>query len=193
MNTLPRVISLGDSGPCIVFDRSWLTQSIANRMRTLRGAAMDYMQAMTPNGSAYKSFCRGYHSGTGTMILFSRDEGMHSNGWWKNPDYERCLHLSLSFYEIDASGTPLSPRPKDEALSARWVDAFFGDDKKLLWCEPPYSREGKRSDVWHYRLFVDKAWRPIKPRGEVYTREFTDAGWKSYSDVQHALRTAVQG
>lgn len=30
-------------------------------------------------------------------------------------------------------------------------------------------------------------WCPIKPRGEVYSRELTEAGYKSFSDVQAEL------
>lgn len=37
--------------------------------------------------------------------------------------------------------------------------------------------------VHHYRLFCDKAWKPILPRGEVYSKDWTPADWKSWSDV----------
>lgn len=49
----------------------------------------------------------------------------------------------------------------------------------------PFSPDGKRCDVHHYRLFLAPDWRtPILPRKELYSREFTEAGWKSWSD-QH--------
>jgi hypothetical protein len=32
-------------------------------------------------------------------------------------------------------------------------------------------------------LFCDAQWQPILPRKEVYTREFTEAGWRSASQV----------
>lgn len=117
----------------------------------------------------------------GVRLLFTRDIGMHSSGWWKNPDYERCWHLSLSFWN------PLrlrsEPAPHDHREAAKIVRAFFGDDRNLVWGEPPFSEFGRGADVWHYRLFCDEGWQPLKPRGEVYTREFTEAGWKSWSDV----------
>lgn len=37
--------------------------------------------------------------------------------------------------------------------------------------------------VYHYRLFCDEAWKPIMPRGEVYSTQFTERGWKSFSDL----------
>lgn len=188
MNVIPPMMPMGDGGPCFLFDRSWLMQSVADYMIRSRGPAMAYMQAQTPNGEGYKTFARGFHAATGTLLLFSRDEGMHTSGWWKNPDYERCLHLSLSFYETDFRNAdiPVRSRPKDSKSTNRWVEAFFGSNRKWLWCEPPVTKQGKTLEVWHYKLFVDEGWQPIKPRGEVYSREFTEAGWKSYSDVQHA-------
>lgn len=124
--------------------------------------------------------CHSTDYGTGSIILFTRDIGHHSSGWWKNPDYERCWHLSLSFF----APFSLERLPKNSGLTEKWLGLLFGDNKKLLWCEPPHTPQGKKIDVWHYRLFADSKWQAIKPRGEVYTREFTKAGWKSYSDVQ---------
>lgn len=46
------------------------------------------------------------------------------------------------------------------------LNKFFGNNKRLLWCEPPYSEEGKKAGVYHYRLFCDENWQPIFPRGE---------------------------
>lgn len=131
--------------------------------------------------SSYVRACTQIDRRTGTKLLFTRDAGMHSCGWWKNPDYERCYHLSLSF------SNPITgqPRPKNKKLTEEWINAFFSDDKRFLWIEPPCYTDGKSLDVWHYRLFCDPAWQPIKPRGEVYSKEFTERGWKSYSDQQY--------
>lgn len=113
------------------------------------------------------------------FILFTRDVGHHSAGWWKNPDYERCLHLSLS-HQDPRSG---ARRPHDRGFFAELSQAFFGADARKCWIEGPYSPEGKVADVWHYRLFCDEGWQPILPRGEVYSKEFTEAGWKSFSEI----------
>lgn len=126
------------------------------------------------------------HLGSGTILIFTRDVGYHTSGWWKNPDFERCLHLSLSFYDLETR----ERAPKNRKLTAEWVGLFFGKDKDKLWCEPPYSAQGKKDDVWHYRLFCDAGWQPIVPRGEVYSKELTEAGWQSYSDVQETERVA---
>lgn len=107
-------------------------------------------------------------------IIFTREEGYHSGGWWKNPEYERCWHLSISF------------RGENEPKALRQIiDNLFGPYERLIWVEPPYSPEGKRNNVWHYRLFCDKNWIPIKPKGEVYNTQFTEKGWKSFSELQY--------
>lgn len=113
-------------------------------------------------------------------VLFTRDAGMHSSGWWKNPDYERCEHLSLAFYY-----PPHLPRPHRHDLARLWCLAFFGADRvRYLWVEPPFSAQGRERDVYHYRLFMAPDWRlPVLPRGEVYSKQFTELGWKSFSDL----------
>ena len=132
----------------------------------------------------YLNYCTADHLPTGTRIIYTRDTGYHSSGWWKNPDYERCFHLSLSFCDPETG----QAAPRDVRLTTEWIDAFYGDHKRLLWAEPPYSPDGKRSDTWHYRLFCDPSWTPMLPRGEVYSRDWTPAGWQSFSEVQAGLK-----
>lgn len=125
------------------------------------------------NTNAYFADCRWYIQQYECSIIFTRDIGHHTGGWWKNPDYERCYHLSISF----AGG-------KNKNGLAKIIDGLFGENKKMIWIEPPYSEHGKSKEIWHYRLFCDEHWQPIQPRGEVYSTEFTERGWKSYSDLQ---------
>lgn len=168
------------------FDRYSLKEEVAAKMRrrawygTWDGRAVrtvgDYRGCFE---KPYFDRCIGCHEPTGTILIFTRDEGMHTSGWWKNPDYERCLHLSLSFRD-PATGLP---RPRDVQLSKEWVEAFFHDTRHLIWAEPPYSAEGKAGEVWHYRVFCDPDWKPMLPRKEVYTRDFTEIGWKSFSEL----------
>jgi len=112
-------------------------------------------------------------------LIYTRDVGHHESGWWKNPDYERCLHLSISFC-VNPTDAPL---PFRKSFAEKVARAFFGDDCRKAWIEPPYSPEGKRCDVHHYRVFCDPAWSPILPRGEVYDRTNTPASWKSFSEI----------
>jgi len=104
------------------------------------------------------------------------DIGYHTSGWWKNPDYERCYHLSISF-----------PGGRNNKKLEHILNKFFGNNKRLLWCEPPYSEEGKKAGVYHYRLFCDENWQPIFPRGEVYSTQFTEMGWKSFSELHRII------
>jgi hypothetical protein len=122
--------------------------------------------------SKYMLDCRWFLEKYGCIVIFTRDIGHHSGGWWKNPDYERCYHLSISF-----------PEGRNKRHLNKVIDGLFGWTKRFLWIEPPYSKEGKSAEVWHYRLFCDAGWQPIKPRGEVYSKEFTEIGWKSFSEL----------
>lgn len=60
---------------------------------------------------------------------------------------------------------------------------LFHDSRRWLWCEGPFTEAGKQCSVFHYRLFCNPEWQPLKPRGEVYNRDFTEAGWKSFSEL----------
>lgn len=122
----------------------------------------------------YFENCRWFVERYDCIIILTRDVGYHSSGWWKNPDYERCYHLSISF----PSGLN---RKKLEYI----LEKFFGNNRRLLRCEAPYSEQGKRNEVYHYRLFCDKNWQPIMPRGEVYSKQFTELGWKSFSELHN--------
>ena len=122
---------------------------------------------------------RRYNRTTGVVLLYTRDSGHYSAGWFKNPDYERCYHLSISFRDPETR----APIPFDRARAAAWVAKFFHPHADKLWCDPAYTPEGKQLQVVHYRLFCDPGWQAIKPRGEVYNRDFTEAGWKSFSEI----------
>lgn len=116
--------------------------------------------------------CRWFIEKYGCSVIFSRDAGMHSCGWWKNPEFERCFHLSISF-----------PGGKNKNSLNKILDGLFGGYKKWIWEESPYSPQGKQNEVWHYRLFCDAAWSPMIPRKEVYSKDFTPSNWKSFSEL----------
>lgn len=134
----------------------------------------------SPQAGAYLRACRHLDNRAGTLLIYTRDSGHHSSGWFKNPDFERCLHLSLSFVEPWAWHRAL---PHNRKLAEAWARAFWGDRFRWSWGEPPVTPDARRREVWHYRLFCDEHWRPIKPRGEVYSTEFTARGWKSASEL----------
>lgn len=157
--------------------RDW---QVASELRR-RAQYGTYSGFGTPADLEYIGRCGFGHTPTGTKLIFTRDVGMHASGWWKNPDYERCEHLSLAFYDPET----LEPtKVQNKKLVERWCRLFFRDACRLLWIEPPGFPEGKARAVWHYRLFMDESWTvPLLPRGEVYSREFTEKGWKSWSDL----------
>lgn len=137
-------------------------------------------------GMAYMQRCGRADEVTGTKLFFTRDTGHHTSGWFKNPDYERCMHLSISPLEITglvtAQGRPVAIS-LDKAIEKAWVMAFFHDCLELVWAESPKSDMGKEARVWHWRVFCDEHWVPILPRGEVYSREFIEKGWRSATEL----------
>ena len=49
--------------------------------------------------TTYFEECRWFVERYDCIIVFTRDIGYHTSGWWKNPDYERCYH-SINSLEI---------------------------------------------------------------------------------------------
>jgi len=142
-----------------------------------------YNGVLSENNLSLIEICsHGYHDveqSLAAKLIFTRDIGHHTSGWWKNPDYERCWHLSLS--QVDRMSG--EPAPTEKVFFAEIAKAFFGGDAAKLWLEGPYSPEGKSCDVWHYRLFCDAGWQPIIPRGEVYSNDRTAPRWRSFSEI----------
>lgn len=122
--------------------------------------------------------CRVLDELTGVVLLFTRDAGMHASGWFKNPDFERCWHLSISGFDPVTRDRRIVTR----AEASTWAKAVLGDGHRLAWIESAKTARGIELGIVHYRVFCDEAWAPIKPRREVYTREFTEKGWQSWID-----------
>lgn len=156
--------------------------AIANHLRASAESGIWHGEGIT----AYFERCRIMHvsprdPGRGTLLIFTREDGYHTSGWWKNPDYERCYHLSLSGW--DAGSDPMVSRSFDPGEAETWVRLMFGPDARYAWRESAISDDGRAKGVEHWRVFCDPRWRAIKPRGEVYGKEFTERGWLSFSDV----------
>lgn len=159
----------------MTFDDSDL-HSVALGMRTIALAGV-FDGRDSPSACAYIASCT--KVAFGTALVFTRDTGHHTSGWFKNSDYERCWHLSTS-PAPRVIWTPDTP-DLDRDLRDRWLRAFFGEDLRHVWGESPKTPHGRRIGVWHWRLFCDARWKPIVPRGEVY--DFTELGWKSSSEL----------
>ena len=159
-------------------------------MRQMKNAARkgEFDGRLTNTGRAYMNRCGRADVVTCTKLIFTRDTGHHTSGWFKNPDYERCLHLSMSPIPMSGGivgldGMPLTVGELDKKTEQRWVKAFYRDCLELVWAESPKSAVGKQASVWHWRVFCDEHWEPILPRDEVYSREFIEKGWRSASQV----------
>lgn len=154
------------------------------RRRAARGIFWGQMSGVQ---KLYIESCTGV--AYGTKLIFTRDAGHHSSGWMKNPDYERCWHLSTSAAPTKL-WTPSTP-DLDRELKRRWLDAFFGEDLRYVWHESPKTEVGIKHGVEHWRVFCDEHWVPIVPRGEVYSTELTELGWKSWSELGNTIVSSV--
>jgi len=174
-----------------LFDQYWPKPSI---MEQMKARAKQFSGLFPPvdmaAGLAVVDACRAQYEQKEliTLLAYTMDDGMHSSGWWKNPEYARCYHLSLSFWNLNETVAP-----KNEKETAEWVRLFFTPNERWVWAEPPYSNIGKRKGVWHYRLFADEHWQAILPHGEVYSTLKTERGWLSWSDVQDKLKKVAVG
>lgn len=118
------------------------------------------------------------------------DHGMHASGWFRNSDYDRCLHLSLScpgkvlpvVIREDRPGKPVGAGflPIPSAEVDLWARLCFGDDERWLWHESgQYMRH-----VVHLRLFLDQNNQPIMPEGDVYNLK----PWKDGTSPEKIFR-----
>ena len=113
--------------------------------------------------------------GRRTSVIYTYDVGHHTSGWWRNSDYERCLHLSIThpvFKSLTGLATLEAP---SDAEVREWAKAAWPADWKKAWLEPPASvlsidvaENRRRPGVGHVRLFLDVNLEPILPEGEVY-------------------------
>jgi hypothetical protein len=147
---------------------------LAADLRLSASKAAPHMGYGVPDGRFVRVLPR-----AGIVVLFTREAGMHASGWFKNPQFERCYHLSLSFRD-PATG---EPAPFDQYVAERFARAFFADHVRHAWVETAKTDHGRLLGVVHYRVFCDEGWQAFSPHGEVYSRELTEAGWQSWSDL----------
>ncbi len=173
-----------------LFDKFWLKPSIAQQMKARALEVCGGFPKVTQDeGMRIIHACTAQYNqkGLSTVLIYTMDDGMHDIGWWKNPDFARCLHLSLSYWYPDNRVAP-----KSDAITAEWLQAFFAPNERWLWMEPAYTIIGKKRGVWHYRLFAGPHWEPILPEGEVYSTLKTEKGWLSYSELQDKLKAEAK-
>jgi hypothetical protein len=161
------------------YDEKWLKASVAKKLQ-IASWLDTFDGTMTPRSSRYLDAATAFHAPSGSLLIFTRDTGHHTSGWFKNPEFERCFHFSLHFTEPFER---TMPRQFDKKLAQEWCELLFEDHARKVWIESAKTAEGRTLEVLHYRLFCDERWSPIMPRGEVYSREFTEKGWQSWGDL----------
>jgi hypothetical protein len=110
-------------------------------------------------------------------LLLSKDRMHHSVGWWRNADYECCLHLSMAAFPLGVDPLPGANVELPSEDVRRWGHAIFGEWVRWVWHEPggtdprltPEEKRTRRHMV-HLRLFIhhEPPHQPIYPEGEVY-------------------------
>lgn len=104
-------------------------------------------------------------------VILTLDEGTHASGWWRNSEYDRCQHLSMC--AIDPTGKGYLEMPEIDRRA--WPRAIFGSRHTMTWWEPAaekndaYRNAPASAYTHHVRLFLDRRWVAIIPKGEVYT------------------------
>ncbi len=173
-----------------IFDKYWTKNAIVEQMKAKAELYKGrFPLANNKIGLAIVNSCLAQYEQPGliTTLIYTADDGMHAVGWWKNPDYARCYHLSIAYWYPDSTVAP-----KQNKATQEWVDLFFHPHANWVWTEPPYSAIGKRKNVWHYRLFADEHWQPRLAEGEVYSTLKTERGWLSYSELQDRIKRELQ-
>jgi hypothetical protein len=102
--------------------------------------------------------------GRWTSLALTFDTGYHSCGWWKNGNYDRCWHLSVSH------PTEIQLETPDEKEVYTWASLLWGNDARKAWIEGAASvfDPHRLPNVVHARLWVDEHDQPVIPEGEVY-------------------------
>lgn len=116
--------------------------------------------------------CKRVNTFRGVSTIVTRDVGLHSDGPWKNPDCERNLHLSVSFYN-PATGRSVEHDSRVSSLIAR---RLFFPNMKLVWVQQAVSQLGRDKSVRHFHMWCDENWHPIQPKLTVDPDELEKAG-----------------
>ncbi len=142
----------------------------------------------TPSGRAYLANCSEDHPATGTSITFTRCVGFNEYLGVDDPNFERYLHLSLSFWSADDEDGPMPTSRRDEVLCNLCATAFFGDDDPHTWIDLSQTSDGRALDVWHWYLFCDADWQPIILDPATDTSHLTSIGWRNNAVQVHDER-----
>lgn len=118
-------------------------------------------QQVSANGR-YLRMCAAEHRPTGTLLMVTRDFEPNATPSATTP--ERALHLSLSF--IVPGSRPYDgygqPRRRDVGLSHEWARLVFRHRLPWVWVRRPLSEAARLKEVWHYMLFCDERWLPVR-------------------------------
>lgn len=154
------------------------------RMAVRRARALPVYDGDIERNSWIVEFARDFLVPLRAVVILTRDN-MVKLGWWKNFEFENCLHLSISFRDP----ATLFTIDWDDRSARKIVEAVFGASRSMTWWEPAYTPEGKTRGVQHWRLFYAPDWMtPIHPKGEPHTLN-VPAGWRGWTEYQAAQPT----
>jgi hypothetical protein len=135
---------------------------------------------MSANGR-YVRLCTAEHRPTGTMLMLTRDFEPPKQA---DGTPTRVIHLSLSF--IVPGSRPHEglgqPRKRDALLSHEWARLVFRHRLAWVWVQRSVTELGRRKGVWHYKLFCDERWLPVKT--EELPAAMREYAWLPFSEVQ---------
>ena len=122
----------------------------------------------TPEAMAYVARCTldvGMTTDKGARFMYTRsiEGGLHS------------IHLSLSFRKAPYTAAA----PFDHRFARRAVPEFFGEDLKHVLVYRPQHGEGRRWNIWHFRLFTGQDW---KANGYAPARAADDLTWFDWQE-----------
>lgn len=114
--------------------------------------------------------CTVDHGPTRTRVMLTRDAGMHSSGWLRNPEFERCFHLSLSPFPDDVHVTIPHVEATRSRIEAAWVRTVYREHTPVYVARAAV--HGRREAA------AGRALAPV-----LQPRVAAELGWRSASQV----------
>lgn len=135
------------------FELMMLHATVMARGGTLSAANTD------EQNSKYCNACEHFCQRTGTHFIVSYDESCIVDERLADQGFGYCLHMSISYknFTYDGDKAIMEKKIDDPTITAKWLEALFGEDLDDVWQFDSRTPIGKRWSVRHYILFVDES------------------------------------